>query len=133
MAKANDPTIEPSGGVGLPPAKQPETIGEDADSKSQILSALVSYRHEAEENRKGGLNPRDDKWAQNLDLYWGRNDFSNKAKWQAKEIMPEVPSYVDRFAAALKEALVSLPQGFYTVSDPADTEHDLGNAIKRMT
>lgn len=133
MAKKREPTIEPSGGTVLPPAIPPKTIGDTVDDKQKILNALISYRHEAEENRKGGLNPRDDKWAQNLDLYWGRHDFTKKANWQAKEIMPEVPSYVDRFAAALKEALVSLPQGFYTVTDPADTEGDLSRAIKRMT
>ena len=47
--------------------------------------------------------------------------------------MAEVPSFVDRFAAALKEALISVPSGFYTVSDPADREGDLSQAIKSMT
>lgn len=101
--------------------------------KQHILDTLVSYKNEADQNRKGGMNPRDAKWQQNLDLYWNRYDFSTKAEWQSQNTMPEVPSYVDRFAAALKEALVSSPTGFYTVEDPYDTEHDVSNSIKSMT
>lgn len=100
--------------------------------KQFILDTLVGYKREAETNRKGGMNPRDDKWRQNLDLYWNRYDFSNKADWQSQNVMPEVPSYVDRFAAALKEALVATPNGFYTVDDPYDKENNLGQAIKNM-
>jgi hypothetical protein len=99
--------------------------------KTEIVNALVTYKREADLNRKGGLNPRDDKWKQNLDLYWNRYDFSNKADWQSKNVMPEVPSYVDRFAAALKEALISTE--FYTVTDPYDTEQDVTQSIKKMT
>jgi hypothetical protein len=69
----------------------------------------------------------------NLDMYWNRMDFTGKAKWQAKEVMPEVPQYVDRFASALKEAMISVPEGFYTVTDPADEEHDLAAAVKELT
>lgn len=122
------PTPDPSGGTEFAPGTP---FGRDAD-KQEILNTLQSYWSEADQNRKGGLNPRDDKWTENLNLYWGRYDFSQKAAWQAKETMPEVPSYVDRFAAAMKEALVSSPSGFYTVSDPADAEGDLAAAIKRM-
>jgi hypothetical protein len=103
-----------------------------SDKALRIQSSLTSYWQEADNARKGGLNPRDGKWEQNLDLYWNRVDFSQKADWQAKETMPEVPGYVDRFAAALKEALVATPQGFYTVSDPADKENDLAGAVKRI-
>lgn len=46
--------------------------------------------------------------------------------------MPEVPNFVDRFAAALKDALVSTPSSFYTVSDPYDKESDLADSVKRM-
>lgn len=113
--------------VDIDPTLQPDTKTQD------IVKALVDYKTEAEHNRKSGLNPRDDKWKQNLDLYWNRHDFSGKAEWQSKNVMPEVPSYVDRFAAALKEALVSTPNGFYSVEDPYDKEHDLSQTIKNMT
>lgn len=99
----------------------------------EIVPILQGYKSEAEEARKGGLNPRDQKWEENLELYWNRYDHSGKAQWQAAENLPEIPAFVDRFAAALKEALVSGPSGFYTVHDPADAEGDVTGAIKRMT
>lgn len=102
------------------------------DRERTIINTCNGYKAEAEANRIGGLNPRDDKWRENLNLYWGRYDFSDKAKWQATERMPEVASFVDRFSGALKEALVSSPQGFYTVVDPADEEGDIAQAIKEM-
>ncbi len=105
----------------------------EALSDSEIAMQLEGYRQEAEQARRGGLNPRDDKWRDNMDLYWNRFDFTAKAPWQAKEVLPEVPSFVDRFAAALKEALIAAPNGFYNIVDPADEEKDLGYAIKRMT
>lgn len=117
----------------LPPTITSDDMEVVSPEKQQIINALTTYKKEAETNRKGGLNPRDDKWQQNLDLYWNRYDFSTKADWQSKNVMPEVPAYVDRFAAALKEALVATPNGFYTVEDPYDTEHDLSDAIKGMT
>lgn len=117
----------------LPPNVTDTNMVEMSAEKQQIVSALTTYKREAEVNRKGGLNPRDDKWQQNLDLYWNRYDFSQKADWQSKNVMPEVPAYVDRFAAALKEALVATPDGFYTVEDPYDVEHDISGAIKGMT
>ena len=101
--------------------------------KDEIVSTLEGYRQEAEEARKSGPNPRDDKWEKNLNLYWNRFDFSKKADWQSQEVMPEVPAFVDRFASALKEAMGSGPTAFYTVQDDADPEGDLAPAIKRMT
>ena len=103
----------------------------DAEPKD-IVDILEGYRTEAVDARANGMNPRDAKWSENLDLYWNRYDFSDKADWQAKEVTPEVPSFVDRFAAALKEALIQTPDGFYTISDPSDKEGDLSATIKRM-
>lgn len=122
------PTIEGSNNDAFP-LHDPKVTGDELT----IVNALEGYRLEADQARKGGLNPRDQKWRENLNLYWGRHDFSRKANWQAREVMPEVSSYVDRFAAAMKEALISTPEGFYTVSDPADEENDIADTIKRMT
>src|SRR5260370_1254551 len=99
----------------------------------ELTMALQTYWNESDTNRKSGLNPREDKWRSNLNLYWNRYDFSKKAQWQSKETMPEVPAFVDRFAAAMKEALVSVPDSFYEVIDPADEEGDLAQAVQRMT
>jgi hypothetical protein len=111
------------------PAAPPPVLG---NTNSDIVQCLSSYKKEAEDNRKGGMNPRDDKWSENSDLYWNRYDFSEKADWQAKETMAEVPAFVDRFAAAMKEALVATSTSFYTVVDPYDQEGDMSGAIKRM-
>ncbi len=110
-----------------------QSAGPTESASSQIVPVLVSYKQEADNARKGGLNPRDQKWEENLDLYWNRTDVSRKAAWQARENLPVVSNHVDRFAAALKDALVSAPEGFYTVEDPADTEYDITDAIKSMT
>jgi hypothetical protein len=115
--------------------KTPKTIPallDMDDYRQSIVNVLCGYKKEAENNRSGGLNPRDTKWKQNTDLYYNRYDFTRKQKWQAKETMPEVPTFVDRFTGALKEALVSTPSGFYTIVDPYDTEHDMTNSLKSM-
>lgn len=111
--------------------EQPENLTEQ--EKLDIVSTLQSYKREGEEARKTGFNPRDDKWSENLNLYWNRHDFSRKASWQAKEVMPEVPSYVDRFAAALREALMAAGPEWYNIDDPGDVEQDLAASVKKMT
>jgi hypothetical protein len=125
----NDPTLDTRGGVDF---SKGTVDNPGINEKIEIVTALQSYMTEADENRRNGMNPRDTKWQQNLDLYWNRFDFSAKAKWQAQETMPEVPNFVDRFAAALKEALIATPDGFFTVSDPSDTENDLAQAVKNI-
>jgi len=114
------------------PIDVPATMPDQSADDQYIVEQLVGYKREAEQNRKGGLNPRDDKWEENLDLYWNRVDFSDKADWQSKVSMPEVPGFVDRFAAAIKDAMVNTPNGFYTVTDPYDTNSDLMPSIKKM-
>lgn len=93
---------------------------------------LMEQKAEAANARKTGMNPREQKWSENWDLYWGRHDFSNKASWQSQHVMPEVPSFVDRFAAAFKGALVSTNNQFYTVDDPYDAENNLADSIKKI-
>lgn len=129
---ANEATQDPQGGTNFLSVPQNALTLREQD-KLDIIAALISYQHEAMENRRGGMNPRDAKWTKNLDLYWGRHDYSKKAKWQSKGLMPEVASYVDRFAAAMKDALMSTPDSFYTIVDPADAEGDLAQSIKNAT
>lgn len=119
--------------VQMPTPSQPKAPAASKEmTPEEIVAVLAGYQKEAEEARKTGMNARDDKWSQNLDLYWGRYDFSGKASWQAKEVMPEVAAHVDRFAAACKEAIMTAPDDFYDVNDPSDKEEDLGSAIKRL-
>jgi hypothetical protein len=133
-AKSN-PTFDPT---GFPlkdgePMRAQSTVPGGADYDTEIVNILTTYKEEAKGARLVGLNPLDSKWEENLNLYWNRYDFSGKADWQAKEIMPEVPAFVDRWAAALKEALLASPESFYTVQYPYDPENDVTTAIKRMT
>ena len=88
----------------------PAAVWGQSEQDMDIVRVLQSYKREAKQARDNGPNPRTAIWDRNLDLYWNRVDFSGKASWQAKEVMPEVPSYVDRFAAAIAET--------------AGTEHD---------
>ena len=96
-----------------------------------VLGLLLGYKGEAEEARKSGPNARDAVWDANMDLYWGRFDFSKKADWQAREVMPEAPVFVDRWAAAMSEALTSSDEWFTAVV-PGDKEGDLTSAIVRF-
>src|SRR6266850_7613526 len=105
----------------------PLAVNASATDDNELLRILQGYLEEAKNARLSGMNPRDAKWQQNIDLYWNRYDTSQKAAWQAKEVMPEVPMYVDRFAAAMKDALDTGP--FYTVKDPFDQEGDMAKAI----
>jgi hypothetical protein len=100
-------------------------------TKEQILTILHSYWDEADQARRGGSNPRDTIWQANWDRYWGRYDFSNKADWQSKHVMPEVSQFVDRWAAAMREALI---QGgrWYSVEDETGQNNELSKHIERF-
>lgn len=137
MPSALPPTFD-GGAVGLESTKRIEAeldnYARTQDPEDlEMVMALQGYWNESDTNRKSGLNPREDKWRMNLNLYWNRYDFSKKAQWQSRETMPEVPAFVDRFAAAMKEALIALPEGFYNVIDPADEERDLAQAVQNVT
>src|SRR5690242_7401989 len=77
------------------PMRMQSNVPGGADYNTEIVNILTTYKEEAKNARLGGMNPRDAKWEENLNLYWNRYDFSQKADWQSKEIMPEVPAYVD--------------------------------------
>lgn len=132
-----DPAIPQEIGASFDKASSTETVpvapGEPAPkpSKEDIVVALETFRVEAEYARLAGPNSRDMTWLAHLDLYWNRFDFSQKAAWQAREILPEFPLYVDRFAAALRTALMT-SQEFYDVTIDQDEEGDIAQAIKKF-
>lgn len=99
--------------------------------EADVLRLILGYKTEAEEARKGGPDGRDAVWQANVDLYWGRVDFSKKAEWQARVVMPEAPVFVDRWAAAMSEALTST-EDWFSVVLAGDTENDLAPGIKRF-
>lgn len=112
------------------PDQEPEVQKPGAD-KVEIAQVLDSYRTEAEHARRSGPSPRDDIWRQNWDRYWGRYDHSGKADWQAKYVMPETPQFVDRWAAAMREALT---QGgrWFTAADESGQSNALIPHIERF-
>lgn len=103
-------------------------------SDEDLLKRLTAIRKEAETARKTGPNPvggRDDVWKANRDLYWGRIDFSGKAEWQSKEKLPEAPMFVDRFAAAMREALYQSGT-WYTPEVAGDESADLTPLLRKF-
>ena len=96
----------------------------------QIVNILEGYRLEAEEARWAGQSPRDDVWENNINLFWNRFDFSKKAEWQAKEVLPEAPQFVNRFSAAMRQSLTRDGE-FFTVDHPADPNDNLTPIIKK--
>ncbi len=111
-------------------------IGEDTSLDSEewdvqdVITVLRTYGDEAEETRKGGPNPRDGIWDSNWDRYWGRYNTAGKAAWQSTHVMPESPMFVDRWAAAMREALDRSSE-WYTVVDAAGKPSAVGVMIQK--
>ena len=123
------PQLEPVKGVEQEPRV-------DDDIKSQavhdtVLRIVEGYRQEARDNRKSGPAARDEIWDSNVKLYWSDFDFSHKAEWQAKEILPEAPLFVDRFAASMKNALMSNTM-WYTPIAPGQDFTDLEPLVRKF-
>lgn len=111
-------------------------IGRDADFDTQrLIKILQGYKQEAENDRKGGDSTRDAIWDENVKLYWGKfadlGYFKNKEPWQSKEVMPEIPMFVDRWAASMREA-INKPGDFFAVNMPDDPNGQFEPAIKKF-
>lgn len=111
-----------------------ELLGEDAAEADdqEIVNILFGYSNEAESGRREGPSPRDDTWDANWDRYWGRYSQENKAPWQSRHVMPEVPQFVDRWAAAMREALDAAGQRFFTIEDVSGLENELTPVIEKV-
>lgn len=96
-----------------------------------IVPVLTAYREEGENAKLTGPVPRDEVWRRNWDLYWGKFDWSQKADWQAKVAMPEAQQFVDRWAAAMRLALVQAGD-WYSVKYAGDGENDLAPHIRKF-
>lgn len=112
------------------PDVEPKVEEKHIDDKTLIATVLDSYRVEAQHARESGPSPRDQIWRENWDRYWGRYDHSGKASWQAKYVMPETPQFVDRWAAAMREALT---QGgrWFTAVDETGQSNEMTPHIER--
>lgn len=82
--------------------------------KSMLVHVLQTWNNESEDGRRR----RDDQWTENWNTYWQKYDFSNKAPHQFRMTLPEGTMFVERFSAAMKEALVRAGE-FFTVEIPA--------------
>lgn len=99
--------------------------------KLEVLKVLTSYFDEAKAARAGGVRPRDDVWRENWDLYWGSHNWAGKAQWQSQLAMPEAANFVDRWSAALREALIQAGRWF-VVEDAKDPNRQLVPHIEKV-
>lgn len=74
------------------PDQRSDLKGSKSIEPEEIVAILEGYRQEAEYARLSGPNSRDLTWLAHLDLYWNRFDYSRKAAWQSRELLPEFPS-----------------------------------------
>lgn len=111
--------------ISLSPAQDPET-------RSKVIQILQGYTSESELARRTGMNPRDQVWELNWNLYWNRFDFAGKESWQAQYPLPEAAVYVDRFAAAMQQVMIQAGDGWFVVDDPLDLPGHLEAMVKRI-
>ena len=97
----------------------------------ELIQMCRNYFDEAQEAREGGTNPRDLVWDLNWDAYWGRYDTTYKADWQARETMPEVANFVDRWAAGMR-APVSSGEDWHSVDDANDDTGLMGQMMTKF-
>jgi hypothetical protein len=113
-------------------ADDEDESGKDADyDEQELLNVLAAYYSQAENGRLAGMNPRDEIWRQNWDRYWNRYDDSGKADWQSRHVMPEAPQFIDRWAAAMREALDSGGEWF-TAYDDGGVMKDLIPVVNKV-
>lgn len=116
----------------MPNIGEPEEVENQSISDEEIIKVLMGYKSEAKDARESGHHGgRDEVWKKNIDLYWGKFDWSQKLAWQSKEAMPDPQQIVDRFAATMKEAL-NREEKWFDVENKADIEGDLKSGIKKF-
>jgi hypothetical protein len=109
--------------------EKPKRIGKLNDQ--DLLQILRGYLDEGRQGRQGGFEDRDTVWERNADAYWGRYDFSDKAPWQAREVMPQVSNSTERFAGAMRTMLKAAGE-FFTPKDPGDKDGVLTPTIAKV-
>ena len=112
-------------GDGQPMGAEDQAQG-TTRTPSQIATILQGYLTEAREGR----TERDRVWQGQWDLYWQNMDFSQKAPWQSQVVMPQGPQFIERFAAAMKQALMQAGKEWYTIDAPPGMSRELLPAVK---
>lgn len=108
-----------------------ETADLDDYSIEELVQVLRGYADEGEQGRLAGDNPRDAIWTANWDRYWGRYYNADKAAWQSQHVMPEASQFVDRWAAAMREAL-DRTSDWFTVMDATGDVSQLNIIITKV-
>ena len=115
---------------GPTPFQTPEKAEEIEEQR--LLTILRGYKEEARMARESGPESRHDVWRENLDAFWMRRDYSAKMEWQATEVAPYVSNYVERFSAALRQALTQI-EDWNEVVDPKDEFGALSRLATKFT
>ena len=117
-------------GPFVPVPFEPPTI-HTGMSEQELVNACRQWKEEARSARESGSEPRDRVWSENVDLYHGRMDFSDKEDWQHQEVMRDATKHVDRFAASMKRALMQ-PGDWYAIHDWTPGADILHGLVKRL-
>jgi hypothetical protein len=108
-------------------ARQPDLSARIDEVREWVLEAF----HEAKTARETGPNPRKLQWQRNYDAYWGREQTTGKQAWQADITLSTVADYVERWVAAMRDALGATPD-WYSFLDPLQKNSDLESLAKRV-
>ncbi len=117
--------------IPIPVHGEPERPPEKSIEDRQLLQTVLGYYTEAKMARSSGPAARDATWDANVKAYWSHYDASGKAKWQATEQMPEVPNFVERIVASMRQALVRAGE-WGTISDPIHGENEVSKLIAKV-
>lgn len=115
----------------LPPPNMTPSLPGPREDEDVVIQVLNGYKEEGRQGREEGPSPRDEVWRRNWDRYWGRYDHSNKAEWQSVHVMPETPQFVDRWAAAMREALTQGGRWYRAVDDTGESD-ELSPHIEKL-
>jgi hypothetical protein len=100
--------------------------------KAVLRNYLCELLHEAKAARETGPEARDLQWRRNWEAYWTRYDHSGKEEWQAKESLPDVANFVERFVASLRKALTASGEEWFAFDDPLDQDGRLEATVKNI-
>lgn len=100
----------------------PSTSIDDAD----VLKIVNAYRSEAEEARKDRISLNKRNW----EMYFGRQDYSEKQEGQSTEVLPKVGGAVEQFSAFAKRALTQF--GDWFSMDTAKNAPMNGNEARKL-
>lgn len=109
----------------------PAGRGLEDGERAEILGILLTYWNEAQNARATGSHARDQIWEDNWDLYWNQFDFTKKADWQAKEVLPEASNLIERFSATVRRALIQAGQWWDTETGAKEIENLANRMIQR--